>query len=596
MALGVVEFLLAGFTDNSGNPLASGKVYTYKAGTTTDKAVYTDSAGATPETNPVILDSNGRKQVYASGSYKFVVKTSADVTLYTLDNLFFETNYATTIAEISALNSAGLEIVIKSAITMTGNLTLTAPLRFLPGGSLVTAGYTLTINGPLIAGAHQIFTSAVGEVVLSYKASVNVLTEWWGAIADDSTNCTAAINQALRATRGTIQLLEGTYRHTGLYIYRSLTFQGLGWKSILKNTSSIDHSISVIGDGTTECEGIKIRDMKITHSGSGSTVHGLYINGVGNFFHAARLYITGARKNGVYLLAPTSSNQGALYSLFEQMYCDGNLDCGMWLEGSCNNVTILGGRCGSNTNYGLRLDNTTTGTPNSYPNTCRVYSMDLPGNNIGLYEGGHSNAYYGLRFESNVSGDIFFATKSQSAIFFGTSYNTFPAVITGTATASPNFYEKQYPLRLQNAYGYLPYYDELAGAQRFLPKRSFFNITIPATSAGSGTLTWPIASLMDTLEIKSVRIVPASTITGANTNSMTFQVRVLKIAGGDSAVAEVAYLSGTNTTALTKTTLTLAGAPTPQRVADDVLYLQKSEIGTGMASPILVIQIEYGGY
>lgn len=87
----VVEFLLAGFTDNSGEPLSGGKVYTYEAGTTTPKVTYTDVGGATPEANPIILDSNGRKQVFADGSYKFVIKTSADVTLYTFDNLYFGT-------------------------------------------------------------------------------------------------------------------------------------------------------------------------------------------------------------------------------------------------------------------------------------------------------------------------------------------------------------------------------------------------------------------------------------------------------------------------------------------------------------------------
>lgn len=87
----VVEFLLAGFTDNSGQPLAGGKVYAYEAGSgsTPAKDLYLDNLAATPATNPVILDANGRKQVYGDGAYKLVIKTSADALLYTLDNLFF---------------------------------------------------------------------------------------------------------------------------------------------------------------------------------------------------------------------------------------------------------------------------------------------------------------------------------------------------------------------------------------------------------------------------------------------------------------------------------------------------------------------------
>jgi len=81
-----VEALWNGLRDNSGNPLSGGKVYTYEAGTTTPKAVYTASDKSASATNPLILDAYGRAQVWADGAYKFRVDTSANVTLYTLDN------------------------------------------------------------------------------------------------------------------------------------------------------------------------------------------------------------------------------------------------------------------------------------------------------------------------------------------------------------------------------------------------------------------------------------------------------------------------------------------------------------------------------
>lgn len=197
----VVEFLLAGFTNNSGEPLASGKVYTYEAGTTTPKAVYTDSAGATPETNPVILDSNGRKQVYAEGTYKFVVKTSADATLYTFDNYNADTVYATTEAELVSLNSANVQIIIKESITLTANRTITAPLRIEKGGVIVTNGYTLTINGPFEAGLYSCFTTAATQVVFGKGSLDKVHPEWFGAVADQSTNCGTAIGIAIASVK-----------------------------------------------------------------------------------------------------------------------------------------------------------------------------------------------------------------------------------------------------------------------------------------------------------------------------------------------------------------------------------------------------------
>ena len=75
------------FFGTDGLPLVGGKLYTYAAGTTTPLASYTDHTGVTENTNPVILDSNGEADVWLpeTTAYKYVLKTSEDVTLYTVD-------------------------------------------------------------------------------------------------------------------------------------------------------------------------------------------------------------------------------------------------------------------------------------------------------------------------------------------------------------------------------------------------------------------------------------------------------------------------------------------------------------------------------
>ena len=80
------------FFDNNGQPLNGGLIYTYQAGSTTPLASYTTISGNVANTNPIVLDSSGRTptDVWLTYGYfyKFVVKTSAAVTLGTYDNIY----------------------------------------------------------------------------------------------------------------------------------------------------------------------------------------------------------------------------------------------------------------------------------------------------------------------------------------------------------------------------------------------------------------------------------------------------------------------------------------------------------------------------
>lgn len=76
------------YYDANGNPLSGGKVYTYEAGTTTPKVTFTTQDEVTANPNPVILDADGGANIWlGDGGYKFVVTNSADVELFTADNI-----------------------------------------------------------------------------------------------------------------------------------------------------------------------------------------------------------------------------------------------------------------------------------------------------------------------------------------------------------------------------------------------------------------------------------------------------------------------------------------------------------------------------
>lgn len=80
------------FFNNSGTPNAGGLIYTYQAGSSTLLTTYTTVNGDVANTNPIVLDAYGRTPseiwMQTGYSYKFVIQTSATVTLQTLDNLY----------------------------------------------------------------------------------------------------------------------------------------------------------------------------------------------------------------------------------------------------------------------------------------------------------------------------------------------------------------------------------------------------------------------------------------------------------------------------------------------------------------------------
>lgn len=81
------------FVDNNGIPYSGGQLFSYTAGTSTPQATYTDSTAATPNTNPVVLDSAGRANVWlGSGSYKFVLEDSFGTVIFTVDNVTAQAN------------------------------------------------------------------------------------------------------------------------------------------------------------------------------------------------------------------------------------------------------------------------------------------------------------------------------------------------------------------------------------------------------------------------------------------------------------------------------------------------------------------------
>src|SRR5690554_6789950 len=88
------------FFDDNGHPLAGGKLYSYRAGSSIPLATYADKAATTPNPNPVILNSRGEATVYLSPqAYKLVLTDANDVVIWTRDNFVLPNLDTETLAE-----------------------------------------------------------------------------------------------------------------------------------------------------------------------------------------------------------------------------------------------------------------------------------------------------------------------------------------------------------------------------------------------------------------------------------------------------------------------------------------------------------------
>ena len=167
------------FFDNNGNPLSGGKVHTYQPATLIAKATYSDSTGAIPNANPVILDSAGRASIWLDGYYRVILRTSADVTIYDVDNVssMMSTNltsiqwhtedYAFTFINATQMTTPGIVTsTFKTGMRLQADVTAGTITGTVSGSSSGGFPVITTINciwdtGALDAGLSEVRTGII---------------------------------------------------------------------------------------------------------------------------------------------------------------------------------------------------------------------------------------------------------------------------------------------------------------------------------------------------------------------------------------------------------------------------------------------------
>ncbi len=277
------------FTDNNGNPLVGGLVFTYAAGTTTKQATYTDSTGATPNTNPVVLDARGEASIWLDQTlaYKVTVSPSTDTDpptapIWTVDNI-----------PVSAINAGLVSFGVQSypANTVGGALFTTVwgdgvtdqsanllaanalgfPIRIK---GVLVIGTPTTITVPIVDTTNQIF-SATSQVTIANGLPVR--PEWFGSAGGNVYKAAKVLPQP---SGGVVLLREATYAPNG-FSYNgtfmdvpNVTFRGARMPQLANDCKSLTGGTIIQGAFIVFADNVAVENIGFdsgnTFTGAGS--------------------------------------------------------------------------------------------------------------------------------------------------------------------------------------------------------------------------------------------------------------------------------------------------------------------------------------
>lgn len=269
------------FFDDTGEPLAYGKLYTYAAGTTTPKATYTTAAGDVQHPNPIILDASGRPDVggciFLDGSYKFVLHDADDVPVPdgTRDNITsFSAFSETTEGFFQSFSGDSIE----DTFTLTDDLgsdekslMVFSELEYSTNGTFVgDTGWTKGTGWTIAAGV----ATATGAIstALEQPAGITIIQGKSYLVKYTVTRSAGSVTPSLGGTAGTARSASGTYSEEIIAgSTQTISFGTSGFTGTLDNISVRDvGGLTIRNPGDYTLDGTELIFIKPPATGTGN--------------------------------------------------------------------------------------------------------------------------------------------------------------------------------------------------------------------------------------------------------------------------------------------------------------------------------------
>jgi hypothetical protein len=294
------------FTDASGNPLASGTVTVYLAGTTTLSNTWQDRGQLTLNTNPINLDANGSALIWLDPAltYKFLAKdsTGATVSGYPVDNIVSHGTDAPTITQITVdrFSGTGAQTAFTLSVTPSNenNTHVYVAGVYQQKNTYSIAGTTLTFAAAPASGTNNIevniydisdYASTAANITASMNAAATSATSAAtsaSAAAVSAGAAAASATSAASSEAGAAAIVLGNFTQTGAgAVSRTFLAKARDFVSILDFIPVAEHAGILARTSTYDCHDAIISAIESVRTGAAG---GFYFSGPQIFFPPGR--------------------------------------------------------------------------------------------------------------------------------------------------------------------------------------------------------------------------------------------------------------------------------------------------------------------